>query len=242
VRLGSILAVAVRGPGKGLLAVSLSGWLASLLWGHTLFAPEYCSAMADLLERTWRAMDMALLVNAPGALLLAWLTMLLATMTPLLARPLAHLWHRTFADRRLRAALLFLTGYTAVWMAAGIVLMSAAILLKVLIGPTSLGPIAAVVTAALWQMTPAKQVCLNRCHHLPPLSAFGLAADRDALTYGLASGWWCVGACWAVMLVPLLAEKAHLALMALAAVLLLAERQAPARSVHWRLPIHTFAR
>ena len=55
-----------------------------------------------------------------------------------------------------------------------------------------------------WQCSPAKQVCLNRCHALRELAAFGRAADTDALIFGATQGVWCAGSCWAWMLLPLL--------------------------------------
>jgi predicted metal-binding membrane protein len=181
-------------------------------------------------------MEAALLLNPPAGLAWPWLTMLLAMMPPLLARPVAHLWERSLARRRLRAIALFAAGYVAVWMLAGIVLMMAAIALKTLVGAAFLpAPAVAVAIALLWQATPVKQACLNRCHRLPRLSAFGLAADRDCLRYGLVAAFWCVGTCWALMLVPLVADQAHAAVMAVSAVVLLAERAAPARPLRWRL-------
>jgi predicted metal-binding membrane protein len=239
VRIVLILAAAARSTGKPLLLVSLAGWSASLSWARVSPAPEYCSAVAGWLEQGWRDIDMALVVNAPAGLLVGWLTMLAAMMPPLLARPTAHLWYRTLARRRLRGMTLLVSGYTAVWLAAGVILISIAVLLKTFLGSAPLGALpAAVAIALLWQATPVKQMSLNRCHYLPPLSAFGRAADRDALAYGLISGGWCVGACWAVMLVPLVADEGHFVLMAVSAALIIGERQLPPRAVRWRFPAH----
>jgi predicted metal-binding membrane protein len=69
--------------------------------------------------------------------------------------------------------------------------------------------------AIAWQMTPARQICLNRCHWLPRLSAFGFAADRDCISFGLAHGFWCAATCAPLMLLPLMTPQIHLPLMAL---------------------------
>lgn len=87
-------------------------------------------------------------------------------------------------------------------------------------------------------MSPAKQRCLNRCHRLPHLAAFGWPARRDALGFGLSHGAWCVGACWLLMLLPMLTARGHLALMAAVMLFLLAERlERPAAPAwRWRAP------
>jgi predicted metal-binding membrane protein len=163
--------------------------------------------------------------------------MLLAMMPPLLTQPLAHLWDRSFSRYRWSAIALFVTGYGAVWMLAGLVLMAAAIVAGVLSARFGLSPLVpATGLALLWQCCPAKQICLNCCHRLPRLSPFGLAAHADSLRYGLVSAVWCVGACWALMLIPLVAQSGHLPVMAAASVLMLAERFAQARPARWGWP------
>ena len=95
--------------------------------------------------------------------------------------------------------------------------------------------LAAAVLALAWQASPAKQRCLNRCHAHPPLAAFGWRAARDALALGLRHGGWCVGSCWALMLLVLLLPQGHVAGMAAAAVLMFSERLDPPRPPAWRL-------
>jgi hypothetical protein len=76
---------------------------------------------------------------------------------------------------------------------------------------------------------------LNRCHNHRPLAAFGIAAARDALFMGLSHGRWCVGSCWAVMLLPLLLPDAHVAAMAAVTLLMFCERMDPPATPAWRL-------
>jgi predicted metal-binding membrane protein len=205
--------------------------------------PNFCGATAGgWLADGWRGLEVSLLLNPPELLTLAWLLMLLAMMPPLLAQPMRHLWDRSLRRRRKRAVALFVAAYATVWMATGLVLLVAAILLRALAGAGFLPSLAlAIAIALLWQATPAKQTCLNRCHRLPRLSAFGLAADLDCLRYGLVAARWCVATCWASMLVPLLADGIHVLLMAVVSVLLLAERQAPARPARWGLALPKLA-
>jgi predicted metal-binding membrane protein len=120
-------------------------------------------------------------------------------------------------------------------MAAGPVLLAIAIAIRMATkGSDVLAVALALVVALLWRVCPLRQVCLNRCHLLPRLSPFGLAADRDCLRFGARTGAWCVGACWALMVVPLVVDGLHLVAMLVVMLLMLNERLAPTRPVRWR--------
>ena len=201
---------------QGLLLASLAAWAMLLTGGAWLNLPAYCGASARFLAPGWAGLELALVLNPPGGLAMAWLAMLLAMMPPMLDRPLGSLLDSGGARRRLRAAGLFLLGYGAAWMAAGAMLVLLAIGLRALLPGPGAAVIAALAALA-WQASPWKQHCLNRCR--------GLAADRDALSFGLAHGGWCVGACWALMALPLTIEQGHYAVMALVTLFLAAERQ-----------------
>jgi predicted metal-binding membrane protein len=85
-----------------------------------------------------------------------------------------------------------------------------------------------------WQISPAKQWCLNRCHRKPQLAAFGAAADRDAFGFGLSNGASCIGACWALMLLMLVVDHGHLLVMAGVTLFVLAERLENPAPLAWR--------
>lgn len=170
---------------------------------------------------------------SPASLALGWAVMLLAMMTPLLTGPVRYLWDRSFAERRARAILLFLLGYGFLWMVAGSLLAVAALARRSASG-SSLPLVAAALVALVWQISPAKQFSLNRCHRQGELAAFGWAADRDALSFGLTHGFWCVGSCWALMLLPLLVPRGHVAAMAAVTVWVFAERLDRVMPPAWR--------
>jgi predicted metal-binding membrane protein len=149
------------------------------------------------------------------------------------AAPLRHVHDRSFARRRARAMLLFVLGYFVVWMAAGLVLQLVALTaVSVVPMPLALGP--AFALAAAWQVTPAKQWCLNRCHRRPQLDAFGVAADRDAFDFGLTHGAYCAGACWALMLPMLFSGEGQLVAMIAVTLLVFAERLERPAPLAWR--------
>lgn len=145
------------------------------------------------------------------ALLTAWTLMLTAMMAPLLIQDLRHLSARSLPRRRWRSAVLMLTAYATAWTVVGLVLVAAANSIQA----RSVEIAVAVGAAVVWQLSPAKQRCLNRHHAHPPLAAFGWAADVSALRFGGSRAVWCMGSCWALMLLPLVVGTWHLAVMAL---------------------------
>ena len=150
--------------------------------------------------------------NVAG-LLIGWALMLTAMMAPLLIPALRHVRARSLRSRRWRAVSLVAVAHAAVWTVGGIVLLAEASALRLVTGQPDLAVLLGLVAALAWQLSPLKQYCLNRhCAH-PPISSFGSAADRDALRFGGTHAAWCLGSCWALMLVSLLAPAWHVAVM-----------------------------
>ncbi|HTC46529.1 MAG TPA: DUF2182 domain-containing protein [Candidatus Aquilonibacter sp.] len=179
--------------------------------------------------------SMLLAMNPPASLAMGWALMLVAMMSPVLIQPIRHIRLRSFTHRRTRSIMLFLAGYAAIWMVLGGVLLAIDSAAK-LFSPHSYLPAAGVVIIALvWQFSPIKQRCLNRCHAHRELAAFGTAADVDALRFGITHGSWCAGSCWALMLVPMLLPGVHIIAMAAAAVLIFGERLEQPGLPCWRL-------
>jgi predicted metal-binding membrane protein len=177
-----------------------------------------------------------LLLTQPHALhhspVAASALMFAAMMVPLMASPLRHVREQSFVRRRLRTFALFVAGYALVWIAAGVVLVDAAMRIS---AATRVSSALAVILIAAWQCSPAKQRCLNRCHAHSPLSAFGRAADYDVLWFGLTHGFWCMGSCFALMLLPMLATRGHLAAMAAVTLWLAGEKFEKPNPPQWAL-------
>ncbi|MCU1348763.1 MAG: hypothetical protein JWO56_1793 [Acidobacteria bacterium] len=153
-----------------------------------------------------------------------------AMMIPLLGGPVRHVRDRSFARRQLRATALFVGGYASLWTAAGVVLLA----LSALVVDSPIVLAGAVLAIATWQCSPVKQRCLNRCHAQSELSAFGAAADRDALRFGLTHALWCIGSCFALMLLPMLLSRGHLPAMAAVTLWLAGERLEKPAAPRWR--------
>jgi predicted metal-binding membrane protein len=215
-------------------SISLAAWSVLAFGGSMSVVPALCSSGAGPAIPLSVAFDLALTFNSPARLASGWALMLAAMMPPVVAAPLRHVRDRSFARRRTRAMLLFIIGYFAVWMAAGVVLQ--------LVGLTALSVLplplpwlgVALALGVAWQVSPAKQWCLNRCHRRPQLAAFGVAADRDAFNFGLTNGASCAGACWTLMLPMLLAAGGQLFAMIAVTLFVFAERLERPAPLAWR--------
>ena len=178
--------------------------------------------------------QMMLAMNPVSSLVAGWALMLVAMMSPTLIMPIRHVIERSFKRRRARTVTFFVVGYAAIWMAAGLVLIAAVLMLNLLL-PQSYLPAAGVgIIAFVWQCSPAKQRCINRGHNHRELAAFGAAADLDALRFGITHGVWCVGSCWALMLFPMLVSQGHFAAMALVTYVMTSERLEQPKPLSWR--------
>jgi predicted metal-binding membrane protein len=181
--------------------------------------------------------QMLLAMNPLSSMAAGWALMLVAMMSPTLIAPIRHVDERSFKHRRARSVTLFVLGYAAIWMTAGSVLLAAKLVLS-LLAPQSYLPAAVVgLIAFVWQCSPIKQRCLNRGHNHSELAAFGIAADRDTLRFGITHGAWCVGSCWALMLFPMLLSVGHFAAMAAVTFLMISERLEQPRPLSWRLRV-----
>jgi predicted metal-binding membrane protein len=143
--------------------------------------------------------------------------MVAAMMTPLIVPALRHALARSLRRRRRRAVALQVATHGAVWLVGGVYLQVVAWSLLSLLGPV-LAPLTVLTTAVVWHLTPIAQKCLNQHHAHPPLAAFGPTADRDLLSFGTRHAAYCLGACWALMLLPALCGPYSFIVMLLASV------------------------
>lgn len=218
---------------NAVLFMGLMAWLSialvPLLWDEP-YAGPVCSA-ARLAATSWETLEA--LIPTPFQAV-GWVLMLVAMMSPVLVAPIRHVYASSFAHRRGRSIAFFVGGYAVVWMAVGCLILAVERVAAGLM-PQSYGPAIGVALVALvWQMSPAKQRCINRCHNHGPLAAFGMAADGDAVCMGLKTGCWCVGSCWAVMLLPIVLPQGHIVAMLAVGALIFCERLDPPRAPLWR--------
>ena len=171
-----------------------------------------------------------------GWFLGVWVVMMAAMMFPSVS-PTAALYSRMTRSRAPLAPLFFTSGYLLTWVAAGVAAFAISDLGGRLLGNTLSWNRAGrwvaggiLVAAALYEVTPLKDICLGRCRS--PLG-FLLGSWRDglwgALQMGMKHGAWCVGCCWALMAALFAFGVMSVAGMAFVAALIAAEKLLPWR-------------
>jgi predicted metal-binding membrane protein len=218
---------------NSILLVSAVTWILLLNPGGMLMI-AHCPATGSVAMPFLTSAQMWLTMNPLLNLAAGWALMLVAMMSPVLIEPIRHIRLRSFTRRRARSIMLFVTGYTAIWIALGSVLLPIELAIKLFQPQSYLPATGVILVTVVWQCSPTKQLCLNRCHAHSELAAFGPAADLDALRFGLTHGIWCAGSCWGLMLIPMLVPSGHLVAMATVAILIFGERLEQPGPPCWR--------
>ena len=165
-----------------------------------------------------------------------WVVMMAAMMLPAITPftiGLARLLGEHPQRRRRLAALT--AGYLAVWGVAGLAALGVVEAFDALVAdpsPTTVRTGAVVLLlAGAYQFTPLKRWCLVRCRSpLALVMQHGPRATRSgigALATGLTHGAYCLGCCWALMLVLLAAGVMNLVWMAVIAAVITVEKVLP---------------
>jgi len=167
-----------------------------------------------------------------------WVLMIGAMMLPT-TLPLVGIFRRVVGGRPDRARLLALliAGYLLAWFAFGLVahaidwaLLRAAQALPWFVTHGWVVGALVVGTAGLFQFSALKYRCLDKCR-----APFGFVAARwrgaapmhDAFAIGLGHGAFCVGCCWALMLLMFVVGTGNLGWMLALAALMAAEKNLP---------------
>jgi predicted metal-binding membrane protein len=173
-----------------------------------------------------------------GWFLAVWVVMMAAMMFPSVA-PTVALYSRMTRRRSPLSPLLFVAGYLLTWTAAGLLAFALLTLVTRAAGDVLAWDRAGrwvagatLVVAAVYELTPLKDVCLGRCRS--PLG-FLLGSWRDgrrgALQMGAKNGAWCVGCCWALMASLFALGVMSVVWMAVVAGLIAVEKTLPWRRV-----------
>ena len=220
----------------GLGAVVLLSWL--YLW-HSAAAMDHASMAMVAMPAVPRAVD-------AGALFLTfvmWTVMMAGMMLPS-AAPTIIMYGTLVRKNGARGKVLpgvwiFVAGYLAMWtlFSAAATLLQAALESAALLTPAmatasaGLGAVA-LIGAGVYQLTPFKEACLGKCRN--PLQFFMTRwrpGPGGAFGMGLEHGAWCVGCCWALMLLLFVAGVMNLAWVALIAAFVFVEKVFPGARV-----------
>jgi len=169
-----------------------------------------------------------------GWFLGVWVVMMAAMMFPSVS-PTVALYARLSRHRSPLAPLVFASGYLLTWVVPGLlafgVFAAARNLFAGEISWSGTGRWLAggtLLVAALYEVTPIKDVCLGKCRS--PLG-FLIGSWRDglsgALKMGARHGAWCVGCCWALMASLFALGVMSIAWMAFIAALIAVEKVLP---------------
>ena len=174
-----------------------------------------------------------------------WVLMMAAMMFPSIA-PMVIMFNRIQEGRRGRGTTvpvglttLFVGGYLVIWAAAGLAAYGVFELGRAVTGDAfswdNAGPYLAggvILAAALYQLTPLKDVCLRHCRS--PLM-FLLQHSRPgrfgAVRMGVEHGGFCVGCCWMLMAALFALGVMSLGWMAFVAGLIAIEKLLPWRAI-----------
>lgn len=210
--------------GAGLAALALLAWI----YTYGLVGGAWPLLMAMPQRHGWTASDVILTV-------IMWVVMMTAMMTPSVSPAILLLAgverRRGVAHPALHAGLA-LAGYLFVWGAISVIAALAQWGLHdaaLLDGPMGrLSPRLAgivLIGIGLYQWTPAKALCLTRCRSpIDTLGHFWRPGAAGAFALGLRHGLYCLGCCWALMIVLYVTGVMNLLWVALLSILVLGEK------------------
>jgi predicted metal-binding membrane protein len=210
---------------------------------NTILAALILLAAACWAALVWQAgrADMAMMMSATmgmaAPLFLAfWIVMMAAMMFPA-AAPMILTFASIQASRRRQGqayapTFVFVAGYMAVWVAAGVVAYAAAVAGEALVASAGWPARtiarwggAMLVLAGLYQLTPLKSLCLSKCQS--PIS-FIMTSWRDgadgAWRMGLKHGLYCLGCCWLLFVILFPLGMMNLWAMAILTILIFGEK------------------
>jgi|SRR5579864_942160 len=191
-----------RWYGVAVGALVVCAWAALAGWG--------ASPYAGLLDHRGIG-EGSLPVSRVGLFVAGWTLMVIAMMLPG-SLPLINLFSRMAVRRPDRTALIgrLIAGYLGVWAIFGAVAFrgdayvhAAAARLPAVGDAAQWIGVAVLLLAAIYQVTPLKEMCLTKCRSPYSFVAEhwrGKNAAAEALRLGVAHGLFCVGCCWTLMI------------------------------------------
>ena len=240
-----------RVVGGGLVLLTALAWL-YILAGAGVGMPAWHMISLSLFPHRLDEMAMGSMTMHPGVwspaywviMLLMWWVMMVAMMTPsaapmilLYARATRHAEGRGQLQPGIASTAAFAGGYLLAWLGFSI---GATFLMWLLerTGALSVSRMAStgawlsgglLIAAGLYQFSPLKNICLRVCRAPAEfLSRHWRPGASGALRMGIEHGAFCVGCCWVLMALLFVGGAMNLLWVAILAILVLAEKLAPA--------------
>lgn len=220
--------------GAGLLSIAAIGWayMAYMNWGmnHMDMVDMWMPPQA---RDQWTFTDFMMLF-------LMWDVMMIAMMIPSIA-PMVVMFNRVGQNKKRRGGhyvptFVFITGYLIAWSGFSMLisfaqwpLHTAGVLSPMMNNHSYLFSGSVLIAAGLYQWTPFKEACLHQCRSpLGFLMTNWREGKSGALNMGIRHGVFCVGCCWALMLVLFAVGVMNLLWMLLLTLFVLIEKIFPA--------------
>lgn len=217
-------------------------YVVAALAGISLLAWAYLVAMSarmggmemgEMLEmHPWSAIDFALMF-------LMWAVMMVGMMVPT-AIPMTLVYAAVSRKaarqgRPVGSPYAFVGGYIVVWTLFSAIatvaqwaLDQAALLSPMMVANSPALGAALLIAAGLYQLTPYKEACLERCRTPAHFIAWYMRPGRaGALRLGVVHGWFCLGCCWVLMGLLFLGGVMNLLWIAAITLFVLAEKVLP---------------
>jgi predicted metal-binding membrane protein len=193
--------------------------------GMEMMAPAFSSwtiAHAIFIFTMWAVMMIGMMTPSASPMILIYTQV--ARQANTLGKPFASAFYFT------GGYLLAWTGFAAVAVAAQFALERAALLSPIMITSSKWVGGGLLIAVGLYQWSPVKDACLTVCR--APLSfvqAYGgfQSTELGSLRLGLLHGLYCIGCCWALMVLLFVGGIMNLLWIAVLMLLVLAEKVLP---------------
>jgi predicted metal-binding membrane protein len=221
----------------GLAGIALAGWAYMVYMAWAMANMDKVDMwMPPMGSSAWSAYDFLMLF-------VMWATMMVAMMTPS-TLPMVSMFATLNRNRRNRGQMytptfVFVAGYLVAWTGFSVLatlaqwpLHTSGLLNPMMDSRSYLMSGVVLVVAGLYQWTPLKDACLTSCRSpLGFLMTEWREGRRGALVMGIRHGIYCVGCCWALMLVLFAVGVMNMLWVVLIAVFVLIEKVMPAPGV-----------
>ena len=212
--------------------------VAAAAWIHVVWSAARMEDMGDMV------MPMAPTLSEGAFFVAAWTVMMAAMMLPS-ASPMITLYaatQRTARSPLARALAVsaFTLVYVGLWAGTGIPIYVASLALGAMTPGARAYAIAAVfIVAGLFQLSPLKRVCLANCRTpVGFLLGHWRPGWRGGLTMGAAHAAYCLGCCWALMVLLVAAGAMGLTWVLLISAMVAAEKLLPGgERIAWAIGI-----
>jgi len=234
--LGTIVALAwvhvISGGGTGMSAASMTNWRLPHAMMMEANPADWTLGYAIVMVAMWWTMMIAMML--PSA----------APMVLLHARVTRHAARQSSTGSVSVPAAVFSAGYLAIWLCFSILatvlewgLERAGVVDGMMMGSVSVWLTGGLLIAAgVYQLSPLKSVCLSHCRSpIAYLSRHWRPGRRGAFLMGVEHGSYCLGCCWALMLLLFAGGVMNLLWIAGLSAIVLLEKLAPfgARLSRW---------